>query len=785
MKAIFILRGTLKSFLMLTLLLNFSPSMAQIQMEGTPPSFALNLTEPIQEIIMPGIDRQRVAEEDAVNDQIQDIPWRFAIPFKVKYNLENSGTWTTLANGDRIWRLQITCPKAVSVNFLYSDWYFEKGSELYIYGKDKEHIIGSYGAHNNRDHRLFGTRLVHHESVILELYEPAKQRGTSNIEIGQVSHGYRGWSQFESNASINNSGPCQVDVNCSPEGDNWQTEKRSVGKIVINGIGWCSGALVNNTAQDCTPYFLTANHCMSGWAINTPVDAINAPTGAPGPDPTGSLTWVFYWNFERTGVNCNTTANGDDTQTTVGATCVANTGTGATISSSSDFSLLNLSVDPSTVYNVHFAGWDARNLTPVSGGVGIHHPSGDAKKIATHSQVPITDPNPFYGGNYWQILPWDATANGQSVTEGGSSGSPLFDANKRIVGQLYGGGSINCTNPSLDPGVYGKLSYSWTNGAAATNTRRLDSWLDPVGGGTTMLLNGSNNPCGPPPNNDCANALPITCGQTLSGTTVGATNTVLPFCGTSNTAPDVWYSFVATGVNSTLSTCSPGTNYDSKITIYSGSCGALVCEDGNDDDFLCPSSILQSTLTIPTTIGQTYYVEVHGFGTATGIFNLTLTCIPNRIANNDRNGDGTPDITDPCACDDPLNSLVYNGPSGPANGDLILHELVTVASAGGEIWNLITLNAGNVLNSDGTPLTSFGMTESPAGVYTIEFWHYAGVGYDADFSNGTDVLNMSNVCAACPTPVPTMGEWGLIFFIILLMTGGLVALISRKKRVLA
>ena len=159
-------------------------------------------------------------------------------------------------------------------------------------------------------------------------------------------------------------------------------------------------------------------------------------------------------------------------------------------------------------------------------------------------------------------------------------------------------------------------------------------------------------------------------------------------------------------------------------------------------------------------------------------------CISATIANNDRNGDGTPDISDPCACDDPQNSLVYNGPSAPS-GDLILHEVVTVASGAGETWNLITLNSGNVLNSDGSPLAAFGMTESPAGVYTIEFWHYAGIGYDADFSNGAFTLNMFNSCAACPTPVPTMGEWGLIFFIILLMTGGLVALIRRKKRVLA
>ncbi len=78
-----------------------------------------------------------------------------------------------------------------------------------------------------------------------------------------------------------------------------------------------------------------------------------------------------------------------------------------------------------------------------------------------------------------------ATANGHSVTEGGSSGSPLLNSNHRVIGQLYGAGqncaNPNCSDPAKDIANYGKFSVSWTSNNAADNRRRLNYWLDPAG----------------------------------------------------------------------------------------------------------------------------------------------------------------------------------------------------------------------------------------------------------------------------------------------------------------
>ncbi|MBL0271713.1 MAG: hypothetical protein IPQ06_01245 [Chitinophagaceae bacterium] len=123
-------------------------------------------------------------------------------------------------------------------------------------------------------------------------------------------------------------------------------------------------------------------------------------------------------------------------------------------------------------------------------------------------------------------------------------------------------------------------------------------------------------------NDVCAGALPIACAGTVTGTTVGATSDAVPTCVTTlNTAPGVWYTFVGTGQSTVLSLC--GSSYDTKIGVFSGTCASLVCVTGNDD-----ACGLQSSVTFTATLGTTYYVLVTGFGTASGAFTLTRTCIP-------------------------------------------------------------------------------------------------------------------------------------------------------------
>jgi hypothetical protein len=143
----------------------------------------------------------------------------------------------------------------------------------------------------------------------------------------------------------------------------------------------------------------------------------------------------------------------------------------------SDFCLVLLNENVPDTFNVFFNGWNRKDTTSPSG-VTIHHPGGDVMKISTYNQPLVTDnylgnPNPCH----WRVS-WIATPNGHGVTEGGSSGSPLFDNHGRIVGTLTGGDS-SCDPAYLDsPDYYGKFSWSWDKNGADSTTR-LKDWLDP------------------------------------------------------------------------------------------------------------------------------------------------------------------------------------------------------------------------------------------------------------------------------------------------------------------
>jgi len=122
--------------------------------------------------------------------------------------------------------------------------------------------------------------------------------------------------------------------------------------------------------------------------------------------------------------------------------------------------------------------------------------------------------------------------------------------------------------------------------------------------------------------NVCVDAVDVSCGDVITGTTVGATNADAPAtCVTSlNTAPGLWYHFVGNGDNVTASLV--GSAYDTKIGVFSGACGSLVCVTGNDD-----FSGLQSQVGFSSVVGTDYYIYVTGFGTASGAFTLALTCV--------------------------------------------------------------------------------------------------------------------------------------------------------------
>jgi len=433
-----------KLFLFLSLLFFFPViNYAQISQGGKPLSFYPQNAEIINYNVptdtMPYIDVAALQKEDLILDKNKEIPWRFGQNIDVAINRNNSGINEILPNGDKLWRLRIYSQGAKSINLTFDDYRLPQGAKLFIYNDYRTELLGAFTDFNNQADRAFATTLVKGDAITLEYYEPAKAAFSGALNISRVTHGYRGIKEYFKN--FGDAGPCQVNVHC-PTGTGWGNQIKSVCMLVTGGSGFCTGALVNNTSNDGTPYILTANHCYS--------------------DPT---SWVFWFNWEAPA--CTAPSSSPSNNSVSGSTLKAK-------SANTDFCLVQMNSIPPTNYGVFYAGWD-HSGTPPTSGMGIHHPSGDIKKISPCNAMTAST---YSGASCWQT-PWSTAA----CTEPGSSGSPIFDQNKRLVGQLYGGPSACGASEMWD--YYGRFDLSWTG--EGSNSTRLSNWLDPGSTGSTTL----------------------------------------------------------------------------------------------------------------------------------------------------------------------------------------------------------------------------------------------------------------------------------------------------------
>jgi hypothetical protein len=424
------------AFLAIYFSVNCMVGFSQISQGGLPLSFqnSQRLTENVAVEIMPPVDVKQLLAEDSLNEIYKDVPWRFGENIPVSFDLNNSGTWNVFPKGDRIWRLGIKCPGAYTINLTFDNYQLPPGATLFVYSIDKTNVIGAFTDFNNREDSAFATTLVNGEEIVIEYYEPPIPAFPGKLHLSRVTHGYR--DSFGYIKSFGQSGSCNNNVHC-PEAAEWQNQVRSACMLVTNGNGFCSGALVNNTSQDGTPYILTANHCYS--------------------NPS---TWVFWFNWESP--TCQNPPSSPPYNSVSGATLKARY-------SDSDFCLVQMSSIPPSSFNVYYAGWNREDSAATSGAC-IHHPSGDIKKIS-YSNTPFTS-DTWTGtppDSHWKV-DWS-----DGVTEPGSSGSPIFDQYLHIVGQLHGGPSACSSSQLWD--FYGKFAMSWDHGTTAAT--RLKDWLDP------------------------------------------------------------------------------------------------------------------------------------------------------------------------------------------------------------------------------------------------------------------------------------------------------------------
>jgi lysyl endopeptidase len=310
----------------------------------------------------------------------------------------------------------------------------------------------------------------------VEIELPA-QVSTSSVQIAipRMAHLYS--SPFDAEVDtakatgIGAAGTCEVDVSCT---SSHTTESNSVAKISFvetDGSAYlCSGTLVADAAGSGSPYFLSANHCISQQTVASTLES--------------------YWFYRSSACNSGTLSSASQT-VSGGATLLY-------ASATTDTSFMRLGSMPPI--GAVYAGWAVSNsptlATPALAAAvaGLHHPAGDLQKISTGSISGFATCTPLDANDTFTCTTASSSSSTfvnvtytSGITEGGSSGSPLFQtvgSSHYLVGQLYGGDS-SCSN-TTGSNYYGRFDKAY-NAALST-------WLNPgasVSLSVTKLGNGS------------------------------------------------------------------------------------------------------------------------------------------------------------------------------------------------------------------------------------------------------------------------------------------------------
>ncbi len=362
--------------------------------------------------------------EDAIDQANKVLPYRFAIASNVNYTPSNSGRWTNLSNGDRVWMLGLESSFAFSLNVIFGEFEIPQGGKVYIYSEDRTDFVGPLTSENNRNSGSLISLPLEGNRVIVEYYEPFEFRGIGTLAITKVAQGYKALEE-----------PNRSEVSCITPLTEVNEKIRHARSstllmLVDDGQRVCTGGLLNNTQSNGNPLFVTSS---------------NALMGDPG-------DWVFVF-----GLNANQCTNND-------VTCWDRAIAGAEVlevDGDNGLALLGIFQKPETSWGVYFAGWNVQEPSE-----GYYYCIQNAFGLSQTYSSSYSNPQvEDWGGlQVAEVAQWEV-----GNTFVGSLGAPLYNASGDFVGALIGGLS-DCDGNGSD--YFGLLKTSWDKFAPFLNPTR-------------------------------------------------------------------------------------------------------------------------------------------------------------------------------------------------------------------------------------------------------------------------------------------------------------------------
>ncbi|MBG80073.1 MAG: hypothetical protein CMJ39_05095 [Phycisphaerae bacterium] len=397
-------------------------------------------------IEIPTLDFEALAQDDIRRDA-EGLPPRYAVPHEVRTGPAFGGTWSQPDADTWLWQMRVASPDCLSINLAFEHFIMPDGAVMHITSHDERFSLRPITSLDNNPDNQYWTPPVPDSEVLISIEMDADIRPfiEDGIVLTSINVGYRGFydGAFD---HADRSGSCNYDVECD-ETEGWENEIPCVAVISTGGSTFCTGFMVNTIRNDRTPMFMTANHC-----------GVNSGNAA---------SLVTFWNYqdpESGPLDCpgNSIDGGPQDFYLTGSQFRASY-------AASDFTLVQLNQSPPQEWEISYCGWSAEDVVSEYS-VAIHHPSTDYKRWSIDYE-----PSQIYGYNgpgdtHLRIVDWDL-----GTTEPGSSGSPLFDQNHRVIGQLHGGYAA-CGNDLED--WYGRFAVSWNNG--------LSQYLDPDNTGSLL-----------------------------------------------------------------------------------------------------------------------------------------------------------------------------------------------------------------------------------------------------------------------------------------------------------